>query len=52
MRKEIKHNPIAKLLASSVFKQRIVKSKKSYNRKNIKINLKDYTPAANLAFAV
>tara|TARA_Y100000310_G_C20617536_1_gene781447 strand:- start:1260 stop:1418 length:159 start_codon:yes stop_codon:yes gene_type:complete len=29
----LRHNPIAKLLKNSLFKQKIVKSKKKYSRK-------------------
>ena len=31
-----KRNPIAKVLSTSIFKKRVIKNKKKYNRKKIK----------------
>jgi stalled ribosome alternative rescue factor ArfA len=36
MRKQRKHNPIAAALAKTVFRAKVVKSKKLYNRKKVK----------------
>ena len=33
-----KQNPIAKVLRTSVFKKRVIKNKKKYNRKKMKKN--------------
>jgi hypothetical protein len=36
-RKQLKHNPVARLLADNQYHKRIVKNKKNYNRKGYDI---------------